>query len=84
MLDTQYVDGDEHDRLLLYDLLGMRDPTVDLPPLEPDARQRRLGALIICCDYVRCLRVLAVTSPDIANTRKAIATWLIRSVSRGT
>ena len=32
--------------MLLYDLLGIRDPDVALPNIDPDARRRRLSALI--------------------------------------
>jgi adenylate cyclase len=32
--------------VLLYDLLGIRDPDVALPNIDPDARRRRLTALI--------------------------------------
>ncbi len=37
---------DPQDLLLLDDLLGFADPTVSLPPIDPDARRRRLTALI--------------------------------------
>jgi class 3 adenylate cyclase len=40
-------DGDEQDLLLLADLLGSRDPAAALAGLDPDARRRRLSALII-------------------------------------
>jgi adenylate cyclase len=39
-------DGHEDDLLLLHDLLGIRDPEVALPNVEPDARRRRLTAVI--------------------------------------
>ena len=39
-------DADPHDLLLLDDLLGIADPDVPLPPVDPDARRRRLTALI--------------------------------------
>jgi adenylate cyclase len=45
-LDAQAFDGDEQDRLLLDDLLGIRDPAAALPAIDPDARRRRLTALI--------------------------------------
>ncbi len=32
--------------LLLYNLLGIRDPDAALPNIDPDARRRRLTALI--------------------------------------
>jgi class 3 adenylate cyclase len=39
-------DADPQDLLLLDDLLGIADSDVALPPIEPDARRRRLTALI--------------------------------------
>ncbi len=45
-LDTEALECDEQDRLLLDDLLGIRDPAIALPAVDPDARQRRLSALI--------------------------------------
>jgi adenylate cyclase len=45
-LDTEAPECDEQDRLLLDDLLGIRDPAIALPAVDPDARQRRLSALI--------------------------------------
>ena len=39
-------DVDPQDRLLLDDLLGIADPRVPLPQIDPDARRRRLTALI--------------------------------------
>src|SRR5271166_361935 len=39
-------DTDPQDLLLLDDLLGIADPAVPLPQIDPDARRRRLTALI--------------------------------------
>ena len=39
-------DADPEDLLLLDDLLGIADPDVPLPQIDPDARRRRLTALI--------------------------------------
>ena len=39
-------DADAQDLLLLDDLLGIADPDVPLPQIDPDARRRRLTALI--------------------------------------
>jgi class 3 adenylate cyclase len=39
-------DADAQDLLLLDDLLGIADPEVALPAIDPDARRRRLTALI--------------------------------------
>ena len=38
--------ADAQDLLLLDDLLGLADPEVQLPQIDPDARRRRLTALI--------------------------------------
>ena len=43
---AQVPDADPEDLVLLYDLLGIRDPDVALPNIDPDARRRRLTALI--------------------------------------
>jgi class 3 adenylate cyclase len=42
----QLPDADPQDVLLLDDLLGIADPDVPLPAIDPDARRRRLTALI--------------------------------------
>jgi len=42
----QAPDADPQDLLLLDDLLGVADPGVVLPQIDPDARRRRLTALI--------------------------------------
>ena len=42
----QVPDADPQDLLLLDDLLGIADPGVALPVIDPDARRRRLTALI--------------------------------------
>jgi adenylate cyclase len=43
---AQVPDADPQDVLLLDDLLGIADPAVPLPEIAPDARRRRLTALI--------------------------------------
>jgi class 3 adenylate cyclase len=48
------VPGAEPDDLLLLDdLLGIADPDVALPPIDPDARRRRLTALINAASLAR-------------------------------
>ena len=42
-----FSEADSEDLLLLDDLLGVRDSSVALPEIAPDARRRRLTALII-------------------------------------
>ena len=39
-------DADEQDLVLFDDLLGIRDPDTALPNIDPDARRRRLAALV--------------------------------------
>jgi class 3 adenylate cyclase len=46
-------DADEQDLLLLDDLLGIADPDVPLPQIDPDARRRRLTALINSASLAR-------------------------------
>jgi adenylate cyclase len=43
---AQVPDADREDLVLLDDLLGIRDPNVDLPDIAADARRRRLTALV--------------------------------------
>ncbi len=43
---TQAPDADPEDLLLFDDLLGITDPDADLPKIDPDARRRRLTALV--------------------------------------
>ena len=46
-------DADPEDLLLLYDLLGIADPDVELPKIDPDARRRRLTALVNAASLAR-------------------------------
>jgi class 3 adenylate cyclase len=46
-------DADPQDLLLLDDLLGIADPEVPLPQIDPDARRRRLTALINTASLAR-------------------------------
>ena len=49
----QVPDADPQDLLLLDDLLGIADPDVRLPAIDPDARRRRLTALINAASLAR-------------------------------
>jgi class 3 adenylate cyclase len=49
----QVLDADPQDLLLLADLLGIADPDVPLPQIDPDARRRRLTALINTASLAR-------------------------------
>lgn len=53
-------DADPQDLLLLDDLLGIVDPELPLPAINPDARRRRLTALINNASLARTRRVLVI------------------------
>ena len=53
-------DADPQDLLLLDDLLGIADPDVPLPQIDPDARRRRLTALINAASLARAEPALYV------------------------
>jgi class 3 adenylate cyclase len=46
-------DADPEDLLLFHDLLGIADPDVELPKIDPDARRRRLTALANAASLAR-------------------------------
>jgi hypothetical protein len=46
-------DADPEDLLLFHDLLGIADPEVELPKIAPDARRRRLTALVNAASLAR-------------------------------
>jgi class 3 adenylate cyclase len=50
---AQIPGADPQDMLLLDDLLGIADPEVALPKIDPDARRRRLSALINAAQLAR-------------------------------
>ncbi len=45
--------ADDDDLVLLYDVIGVRDPDVRLPNIDPDARRRRLSSLITALSLAR-------------------------------
>ena len=53
-------DASDEDVLLLYDLMGIRDPETPPPTIHPDARRRRLTALINSMSLTRTQPVLYV------------------------
>jgi adenylate cyclase len=57
---AQSPEADPEDVLLFEDLLGIRDPDVALPTIDPDARRRRLTALISSLSQARREPVLYV------------------------
>ena len=50
---TGFADADPEDLLLLDDLLGIADPDAVLPRIDPDARRRRLTALVNAASLAR-------------------------------
>jgi predicted ATPase len=52
-LRDRVSDADPEDLLLLDDLLGIGDPDVTLPSIDPDARRRRLTALVNAASLAR-------------------------------
>jgi class 3 adenylate cyclase len=50
---AQVPDADPEDLLLLDDLLGITDPDLELPKIDPDARRRRLTALVNAASLAR-------------------------------
>ena len=50
---AQFPDADPEDVLLLEDLLGVADPDVALAKIDPDARRRRLTALVNAASLAR-------------------------------
>ena len=50
---AQFPDADPDDVLLLEDLLGIADPEVALAKIDPDARRRRLTALVNAASLAR-------------------------------
>ncbi|ORA14907.1 AAA family ATPase [Mycobacterium arosiense] len=53
-------DASDDDVLLLYDLMGIRDPDTPPPSIHPDARRRRLSALINSLSLARTHPVLYI------------------------
>ncbi len=50
---SRVPDADPEDSLLFDDLLGIADPEVELPTIDPDARRRRLTALVNAASLAR-------------------------------
>ena len=50
---AEVPDADPEDVLLFDDLLGIADPEVELPKIDPDARRRRLTALVNAASLAR-------------------------------
>jgi len=54
------LDADSEDLVLLDDLLGIGDPNVALPQIDPDARRRRLTSLLNAASLARTTPVVYV------------------------
>jgi adenylate cyclase len=52
-IHSRSTDADADDLLLLDDLLGIGDPDIALPQIDPDARRRRLTALVNATSLAR-------------------------------
>ena len=52
-LRERITEADPEDLLLLDDLLGIADPDIALPKIDPDARRRRLTALVNAASLAR-------------------------------
>jgi class 3 adenylate cyclase len=50
---AQFPDAEPEDLVLFDDLLGVADPEVELPKIDPDARRRRLTALVNAASLAR-------------------------------
>ncbi len=57
---AQVADADPEDLLLFDDLLGIADPEVALPKIDPDARRRRLTAFVNAASLARKAPVVYV------------------------
>ncbi|WP_353612152.1 adenylate/guanylate cyclase domain-containing protein [Mycobacterium sp. IS-1496] len=60
ILDELTPGADPQDRLLLQELLGVAESDADIPPIDPDARRRRLTALINAVSLSRTTPALYV------------------------
>ena len=68
-------DADPQDLLLLDDLLGIADPEVALPAIDPDARRRRLTVLIIPCGWRAPHRRCLSSKTRTGSMRSASRCW---------
>ena len=74
-------DADPQDLLLLDDLLGIADPEVPLPQIDPDARRRRLTALINAASLARTDQHCSSSRTRTGSMRSASRWWPISSPS---
>jgi hypothetical protein len=77
-------DADPQDLLMLDDLLGIADPAVALPSIDPDARRRRLAALLATVASTRSVPALFVIEDVqwIDAASESLVTALLASCDR--
>jgi predicted ATPase len=68
---AQVRDADPEDLALFDDLMGIADPDVKLPKIDPDARRRRLTALVNAVSVAREGLALCVIEDALGSTRSA-------------
>ena len=68
-------DADPEDLLLFDDLLGIADPDVALPKIDPDARRRRLTALVNAASLARKARRSMSLRTRTGSMRSASRCW---------
>ena len=71
----QVADADPQDLLLLDDLLGIADPDVPLPQIDPDARRRRLTALVNATTLARTRQRSTSSRMRTGSMRSASRCW---------
>ena len=72
-------DAEPEDLDLFDDLLGTADPDVELPKIDPDARRRRLTALVNAASLARKARRSTSSRTPIGSMRSASRCWPISS-----
>ena len=72
---AEVPDADPEDVLLFEDLLGIADPEVELPKIDPDARRRRLTALVNAASLARKPRRSTSLKTCTGSTRSANRCW---------
>jgi class 3 adenylate cyclase len=73
LIRGQFSAAEPEDLLLFEDLLGIRDPDAELPRIDPDARRRRLTALVNAA-------ALATETPAVTSSKMPIGST--KSASR--
>ncbi len=72
-------EADPEDVLLFDDMLGIADPDAPLPAIDPDARRRRLTALVNAASLAREPRRSMSLRMPIGSMRSASRCWPISS-----